>query len=189
MFKLRIVGDLGFEVWQDIPGYEGRYQASTYGRIKSLERTVSFGNRNRTITSRIIKPFFCSAGYLYVRMPDRKKSVHRLIALTFIPNPDNLPQVNHMDEKPINNRVENLEWCTPKYNSNYGTRKQKLSELNKNHLSLSKRVIQYSVDGKFIASYPSLREVERITKFNHGNLSQAIMKQKTAYGFLWQYAE
>lgn len=189
MFKLRITVDLGFEVWQDIPGYEGLYQASTYGRIKSVERTVSFGNRKRTIKSRILKPFFCTSGYLAVKMPDGTKMIHRLISLTFISNPQNLREINHKSEVKTENQVWNLEWCSSKYNSNYGTHKQRLSDKNKNHPSMSKSVIQYSVDGKFIASYPSLREAERVANFNHGNLSQAILKQKTAYGFKWQFEQ
>ena len=132
-FKLRITGDLGFEVWEDIEGYEGLYQVSTYGRIKSLERELFNGRGYYTATEKIKTPSL-HKNYLQIKLYrdntyiiDR---VHRIVADTFIPNPLNYPCINHKDEKTINNHVENLEWCTWLYNNNYGTRKERVKKLN-----------------------------------------------------------
>ena len=113
------------EEWRDIKGYEGKYQVSSYGRIKSL-------NYNRTKKEKILNPCLTKKGYLIVDLykNGRRKpcTVHKLVALHFIPNYDNLPQVNHKDENKSNNRVDNLEWCTSIYNNNYGTRNKRMSE-------------------------------------------------------------
>lgn len=133
-YHLRITGDIGCEVWQDIPGYEGIYQASTYGRIKSLERTVVFNDgRKRTFPSRILRPGYRkkekSLIVCFVRRPLLEtKNLHRLIAITFLPNPYNYPEINHIDENRLNNRIENLEWCSHLYNCNFGTRNVRIWE-------------------------------------------------------------
>lgn len=102
------------EVWKDIKGYEG-YQISNYGRVWSAK------------SQRILKGGINNSGYHFVQMKAKngkfkREYIHRLVAMAFIPNPDNLPQVNHKDEDKANNNVENLEWCTHKYNQNYGTK-------------------------------------------------------------------
>lgn len=181
MFKLRIVGDLGFEVWQDIPGYEGRYQASTYGRIKSLERKGTF--------LKVLKPIIHKNGYAFVDLykNNRKKrfSIHRLISMTFLPKWENeYTQVNHKDENKLNNRVENLEWCTCEYNINYGTGKQKRSN------SKSKTVLQLDISKHLIRKWKSATEVEKQIGYSRRNICFCCNgKRKTAHGFLWQYAE
>ena len=109
------------EEWRSIPGYEGLYEVSSYGRVKSLERYKSNNGGIQLIKERILKPNNTKKGYLTVQIRNKKFKVHRLVALTFIPNPENLPQVNHKDEDKTNNNVDNLEWCDAKYNSNYGT--------------------------------------------------------------------
>ena len=123
MFRLRITGNLGFEFWQDIPEYEGLYQASTYGRI-----------RNKKNISAVNYHINCKWGYcqlhLWINGNSYSKRVHRLIAETFIPNPNKYREINHIDENKLNNRVENLEWCTHKYNCAYGTRNQRIGLKN-----------------------------------------------------------
>ena len=126
-FKLRIQTDLGFEFWADVPGFEGLYQASTYGRIKSLEKRVKSGE-NRTILyrERIKQPRKLKEGYLKVQIwkdgISYEKFVHRLIAETFLPvfNTD-FKEINHKSEVKSENQVWNLEWCNHKYNITYGT--------------------------------------------------------------------
>ena len=112
------------EEWRSIPGYEGLYEVSSYGRVKSLEK--SYIKKNGIMDHKpeiILSPKNNGTGYfivcLYKNKTHKYYLIHRLVALTFIPNPDNLPCVNHLDEDKTNNRVDNLEWCDHKYNMNY----------------------------------------------------------------------
>ena len=112
------------EEWRPVIGYEGLYEVSSLGRVRSLDR---YDRMNRFCEGRILKSYTYRGGYLFVQLSSNGKLkhhlVHRLIAQAFIPNPDNLPQINHKDEVKSNNCVDNLEWCDSKYNVNYGTRK------------------------------------------------------------------
>ena len=111
------------EIWRDIKGYENDYQISTTGRLRSVKSNL------------IMKPMVATNGYLVACLwkdnKQRKITIHRLVADTFIPNPANLPEINHIDEDKKNNRVENLEWCTRLYNMNYGNVGRKISNANK----------------------------------------------------------
>lgn len=165
------------EIFKDIEGYEG-YQISNYGRVKSLK----FGK------DRILKPQKDSKGYLMVWLCKEGKRkqhlVHRLVAIHFIENPNNYPMVNHRDENPLNNCVSNLEFCDAKYNSNYGTRNQRVAESNTNNPNTSKPVLCVET-GKI---YPSAREVYRQLGFSQGNISSACRgRLKQAYGYTWKY--
>ena len=115
------------EIWKSVPGYEGLYEVSNTGRVRSVDRYVvdSLGNR-RFYKGKVLSPGKDRCGYLFLVLQGRRFSIHRLVAQAFIPNPDNLPQVNHRDENPSNDNVDNLEWCTAKYNSNYGTRNDRI---------------------------------------------------------------
>lgn len=112
------------EIWKDIPGYECLYQVSNLGSVRSLDRTVKkAGQPDAYLKGREIKQFTDHKGYRVVTLSKDCKlkqiKVHRLVLMAFIPNPDNLPQVNHKDGNKKNNCVENLEWCTNDYNSNH----------------------------------------------------------------------
>lgn len=113
------------EEWKDIQGYEGKYQVSSCGRVKTL-------NYKRTGQERIMKQRANNKGYKYVNLCNNGKMksylVHRLVATAFIDNPNNYPCVNHKDEQSYNNFVENLEFCTYEYNNNYGTVKERKSK-------------------------------------------------------------
>lgn len=113
------------QYWKDIEGYEGLYQVSNTGKVRSL-------NYRRTGETKVLKPSTSKLGYKSVNLCKDGKNkgylVHRLVALAFIPNPNNYPVVNHKDENPSNNTVWNLEWCTQEYNINYGNCKQKIKE-------------------------------------------------------------
>lgn len=182
--------NLPYEIWKDIKGYEGLYQVSNWGRVKSLK----YGKE------RILKPQKDRGGYLRIGLyKDRKfklTKIHRLVAEAFLENPDNLPEVNHRDENKKNNRVENLEWCTHLYNQNYGTRNNRIGKtLSKTRTGIfntkcSKPVYQYTLDGVFVREWPSVSEVERQTGWWESAISSCCNNKKgfkTAYGFKWSY--
>ena len=117
-------------------------------------------------------------GYLRFNFNGKKVQTHRLIAKCFLPNLNNLPQVNHKNEVKDDNRVDNLEWCTAEYNSNYGTRNERIS----------KPVYQYTKDGQFVAKYESLHEVQRLFGYDNSTISACCNgKRKSAYGYIWSY--
>lgn len=190
-YHLRITGDIGCEVWQDIPGYEGIYQASTYGRIKSLERVGYFGNGlgQHRLNSVILKQMTTKCGYLRVSLPlEKKRLVHSLVSTTFLPKWNaEYTQINHIDQNKENNRVENLEWCTAKYNMNYGKWKNLRAEINK--ATKSKSVNQYLLNNDFVASYPSIRDAERATGISASKISYCCNgKFKQTHGYVWKFA-
>lgn len=174
------------EIWKDIPGYEGYYQASTLGKIKRLDTYVLFNGVAALRKGGIIKPNNAK-GYEVVNLSKDGKltrcGVHRLVALTFIPNPNNLPQVNHKDENPANNCVDNLEWCDAKYNRNYGT------AIERGASKISKGIIQLSKNGDFIEEFVSAQDIQRKKGYNHWLISAVCRGvRKSAYGYLWKFA-
>lgn len=120
----------GYEVWKDIIGYEGVYQVSSHGRIRSLDRYVG----HRFFPGKIFSPNPNRYGYVRVQLTNNGETksfaVHRLVAAAFLDNPNGFPQINHKDENKSNNHVDNLEWCTAEYNINYGHRTEKMSHSN-----------------------------------------------------------
>lgn len=119
------------EIWKDIKDFQGLYQISNLGRVKSLPRTYKL-HGFITTKERILKFGITNKGYYYVNLSKNAKVnrqyVHRLVAQAFIPNPDNLLEVNHKDENPKNNNLENLEWCTHAYNNTYGTKIERMRQ-------------------------------------------------------------
>ncbi|MBI6042188.1 NUMOD4 domain-containing protein [Clostridium perfringens] len=169
------------EIWKDIEGYEGLYQVSNMGRVKSL-------NYNRTGKERLMKLSLKSTGYLIVKLckegKEKKYLIHRLVAIAFLDNPQGLPEVNHKDEDKTNNNADNLEWCNGEYNSNYGTRNQRVAE------KLSKPVMGINVINGYIVKFPSTREAERVTGFNSSSISKCCNgKQKTCRDYHFKYVQ
>ena len=149
------------EIWKDIEGYEGRYQVSNLGRVRSVPREWDQLNRHGTLShyrteGSIIKPLFLK-GYITVGLRSdpshfKRIPVHRLVAQAFIQNPDGLPQVNHKDEDKTNNRADNLEWCTAKYNANFGTRPHRIGKAH------SKGIGKYDLQGHLVSTFATRKE-------------------------------
>ena len=144
------------EVWKDITGYEGLYMISNKGNIYSVERRDSMG---RKWGGRTLKLRYDKDGYLKVGLSKNgtmeTKRVHRIVAEAFIPNPNNFPQVNHLDEVKDNNNVNNLEWCTSKHNSNHGTRNERRAKTQ------SKKVRAVNVETGEVFTFNSASEAIR----------------------------
>mgnify|MGYP003432669906 CR=1 FL=1 len=179
------------EVWKNIEGYEGLYQVSSEGRVKSLERTfIDKIGRERYVKECILKPGSDRGGYLRVGLCDGKKrktlKVHRLVCEAFHENPDNKPQVNHINEIKTDNRASNLEWATARENSNFGTRNERIGK--KSAIAKSRPIAQYTLNGKLLKVWPSLTEAQRQGGFSRGNIcSVANGERKTHKGFVWKY--
>jgi len=175
------------EEWRNIPGFSNNYQVSNYGRVRSR---IEPGSHKVTDTWRILNPV-TEQGYkrIYVGRAGRLlTSVHRLVALAFLPNPDNLPVINHKNEDPSDNRACNLEWCTVKYNSNYGTCKLRASRALLNNPGVSKNVWQFTLDGILIKCYPSVNEASRQTGISVYHIRRhASGVSKSASDYLWSY--
>ena len=156
---------------KDIKNYEGLYAVTSCGKVWSY--------RNECF----LKPKANSKGYLYVCLcKDGQRKwcrIDRLVAEAYIPNPDNLPQINHKDENKANNCLQNLEWCDAKYNHNYGTINEKISNSKKIP------ILQYDLDGNFIREWPSATDVGR--EVNKGISNCLRCKAKSAYGYVWKY--
>ncbi len=144
------------EIWKDVVGFEGLYKVSNKGNVRSVNRKDPLG-RNRK--GRMLKQGYSSSGYLQVNMHKngkmKNRTVHRLVAETFLPNPKDLPQVNHRDEDKCNNNVENLEWCDSKYNINYGTRIERVTRAR------SKKVKATNVETNEVLTFNSTKEAGR----------------------------
>lgn len=183
------------EIWKDIAEYEGLYQVSNLGHVRSLDRVIKYTNRRVVhAKSKIISGFIKKNGYISVDLyKDNKRKkfhLHRLVGAAFIPNPENKPQINHKDENKSNNSVDNLEWMTAKENINYGTRKEKHIKATTNHPSSSKSISQYTLTGELIEIFPSAKEIERALGFPSTSIIRCCRHRKniqTCHGFKWEY--
>lgn len=176
------------EWWKYIPGYEGLYMVSNLGRIKSCDRYCG----KRFYKGHILPLHNNGKGYLQVRLSKNGKQknykVHRLVVLAFIPNPNNLPCVNHKNENKLDNRVENLEWCTIAYNNSYGTSIERNSKKRINGIR-STKINQLTLDGELVRVWPSMNEIKRELNFSLASIHRCCNNlYKQAYGYIWRYA-
>ena len=176
------------EVWKDIKGYEGIYQVSSHGRIKSLDRFSRYKgkeDKNRIERGKLKKYTVTEKGYLKTTLFKNGKGttreIQRIVAETFIENPMNKTQVNHIDGIKTNNHVENLEWVTPKENS---VHRAKIL-----HHGI-KAVSQYDLNGNYIRTFKSLVEAEQMTGTRRCSISNVVCgRRKKAGNFLWKLEE
>ena len=190
------------EIWKDIPNYEGTYKINNFGEIRRYNTYSTYDKRIPKYHN--IKAHIGKSGYYRVVLNKNNKAknylVHRLVAQAFIPNPNNLPQINHKDENKGNNSVNNLEWCTLKYNCNYGTRTQRIADKLKimhkgKHFSKqnefkkgqnAKKVINITTNKIYNSMQDAMKDtgifVSNICNCCKGNI-------KTAGGYIWKYQE
>ena len=158
------------EIWKDIKGYEGLYQVSNLGRVKS-KRTI-------------LKPAKCE--YLKVSLCKKGSQntyyVHRLVATAFLSNENNYTHVNHKDENKYNNNVDNLEWCDSKYNINYGNAQKK-----KGKQQIRYNVIQKDLSGNVIKIWKCASEIAKCLNLNKGTIRKSCQKGLKNYGYFWEY--
>ena len=176
------------EIWKDIKGYEFRYQISNVGRIKSLRRYVY----NHFSKEKILTPVLTKKGYLQIRLSDGKRfkgyKIHRLVAQAFIPNPDNKPQVNHIDGNKLNNKVDNLEWCTGKENMIHAAKNKLLKDVSGNKNPNCKKINQFDLDGNFIKEWDSIYDITNAFKIDRHIITKCCtFKCKSACGYIWRY--
>ena len=180
------------EQWKDIEGYEGIYQVSNLGRVRSLDRTYTMKNgRKQSQKGRFMIARVDKDGYEIIKLRTLTSRVahrvHRLVAQAFIPNPDNLALINHKDENKTNNRADNLEWCTNSYNLSYGSCLEKMSSSHRNRHYLSKPIEQYTADGQFVKAYPSSAEAMRQTGIHKNNIRACCRGlYSQSGGFIWK---
>ena len=162
------------EIWKKIDLCDGLYYVSSLGRIKNSKNII-------------LKQQPKDDGYLYIKLPinsKRKKiSMHRIVAITFLENKNNYPQVNHMDEVKTNNNVNNLEWCTGKYNSNYGTAQKRRA------IKRSVAIIQMDINYNFIKEWQCVSDAER-AGYRTGCISNCCVGRTfTHAGYRWKYKD
>lgn len=168
------------ETWKDIVGYEGLYQVSSCGRVKSFRKWKKASCPDEYI----LKQSLNNTGYyqvmLYTKDSRKKFLVHRLVAEAFIENPKQLPYINHIDENRTNNSVENLEWCTARYNNTYGT------GTFRRMLSKGFPVEQRLVNGQLLATYVTSSIAQKITGISRKEITSCIRgDSQSAGGFIW----
>ena len=199
-FRNLSLENLPREEWRDVVGYEGLYQVSNLGRVKSLEReSNTCYSRNGKSFTYIVKERICKQsivqGYCKINLSKESKktmvAVHRLVAESFIPNLYNLPQINHIDENKTNNCVSNLELCTSVYNNNYGSRNSRISDTQRGNRRDAKPIYQFSLDGNFIREWDSITEAGRNGYDRKGisNMCHGYKNFHSSCGFIWKFAD
>lgn len=177
------------EIWKDVVGYEGYYQVSNLGNVRSIDRYVK-GNgltaEKQLKKGKMLKQFLKQGAWSVTLRKEgtyKFRYTYRLVAEAFIPNPNNLPLINHIDEDRTNPRVDNLEWCDYSYNITYNEASKRAGK------SRNKKVIQYDKEMNEIARYDSVGDAAKAVGAHQQNISQSCSgKQGPCRGFIWKYA-
>jgi len=180
------------EEWRTIPDWE-RYMVSSYGRIVSKQSPYKHQEKTYVKRNALLKPSDNGHGYKTIILSDgngiqKRLSIHRLVAFAFIPNPNNYPQINHKDENVSNNKAENLEWCTQKYNNNYGTCKERRAKTIRNTHPFRRRIVQLSKNDVFIACFESISLASDFIKIPKTTIDNALIHGnlvRNKYKFLY----
>lgn len=185
------------EIWKDIKGFEGIYQVSSLGSVRSLDRIIKRKNGiPQTLKGKVLSPGINPCGYAFVCLGNMGNSkpyrVHRLVADVFVSNPNNYPVVNHKDENKLNNSVDNLEWCTYSYNTKYngGMMKRVITRNKKHSYGCEKKVFQYDLKNNLVKVWDSLMSIGRVLGYSYSNIANCcneIGHRHTAYGYKWSY--
>lgn len=168
------------EIWKDIKGYEGLYQVSNLGNVRSFHKG-SWNLLSNVINKRGYKQYL-------LHKDGKRKNMrgNRLVAEAFIPNPNNYPIVNHKDENPSNDCVNNLEWCSAKYNINYGSA---INRRSKNNIK-NRKIHMFEVDGTFIKEFYNISEASKFIGGTHTCILRCCKGNVYCYkGYIWRYAE
>lgn len=177
------------EEWKDVLGFEGFYQVSSEGNVRSVDRKyVTSNGKERFYKGKLLTPSDAGKGYKNVMLSAKGRRatprVCRIVAEAFVPNPKNLPQVNHKDENKSNDRADNLEWCTAKYNTNYGTGLKRRSQ------KISKKVLQFDLDGNLIAEWESISAAGKTLGIDGSHITRCCKgKLFKSGGYRWKYAD
>ena len=185
------------EIWRPVKGYEGYYEVSNFGRVRSIDRYVDCSDgTTHFIKGKLLNGKIERTGYIRITLTKygipKAFKAHRLVVWAF---PEICgewfegAQVNHKNEIISDNRAENLEVCTAKYNSNYGTHSQRCAEKLKNRKDTSKPVLQFDMEGNFIKEWESVNEIER-AGFNRNNVKDVLHNRKwrkSASGYKWVF--
>lgn len=178
------------EEWRDIKGYEGLYQVSNLGKVRSLDRYVNYNDGTIHLhKGRMLDPIEIKDKYLGVCLSKNNKrnirSIHRLVMKTFLPNPDNLPQVNHINTCKWDNAIWNLEWCDAKKNNN-----NPFTIAKRINGKLSRKINQYTLDGELVKTWCSMAEIKRTLNYEPSAICLCCKNRKKTYkGFKWQYTD
>lgn len=187
------------EIWKDIPGYEGFYEVSTYGNVRSVERKITYKVYNKlvskTLPSVILQGKPSKNGYPIIHLSKHGYTkpfyIHRLVAEAFIDNPNGFRYINHKDEIKYNNYVGNIEWCTQQYNLTYGTAIERIIAKTRNKSGNPIAVKCYDINHNYLCTYPSMNEARRklgIATFIISSICSGTRKTPDSQGHYWRYA-
>lgn len=184
------------EIWKPITGYEGYYEVSNLGNVRSIARVVNCNGHPKQTETFVLLPLIDRQGYYKIQLHKdgnvKTFKVHRLVAMAFLPNDNHYRCINHKDEDKGNNCVTNLEWCSHKYNANWGTNPKRVSVRQNKTPSRHRKVSQYTMDGKFIKTFYAASHAARELGVDSSWIiacCRGTKGAKSAGGFIFKYAD